>query len=149
MSCSVHKHPPEQRCGAKFFPSRCKMMDNETSTISVDRWSNRMIAVVTDNLEAIRALCRKYEVRSLDLFGSAATGAFKSESSDIDFVVDLGEYTPGTDFRYLDLIEELELLLSVPVQMTTVPSFKHDYFRTDIPAERANVYDARSRKQAA
>jgi predicted nucleotidyltransferase len=37
-----------------------------------------MIAVVTDNLEAIRALCRKYEVRSLDLFGSAVTGAFDS-----------------------------------------------------------------------
>jgi predicted nucleotidyltransferase len=53
-----------------------------------------MISLITDNLDAIRALCRQYGIRRLDLFGSAATGAFDPDTSDLDFVVDLGNILP-------------------------------------------------------
>lgn len=46
----------------------------------------RMNGLVEQNLGAIRALCQKYGVLRLDLFGSAATGAFDPETSDLDFI---------------------------------------------------------------
>jgi len=108
-----------------------------------------MITLIADNLEAIRDLCRTHGIRKLDLFGSAATGAFNPETSDLDFIVDLGEYTPGTDFRYIDLITDLESILGHSVQMITELSIRNDYFREAVDRQRENLYDARTRKQAA
>lgn len=108
-----------------------------------------MIALISDNLEAIRDLCRKHGIRKLDLFGSAATGSFDPESSDLDFIVDLGEYTAGTDFRYIDLIADLEAILGHTIQMITEPSIKNDYFREAVDRQRVNLYDAGTRQQAA
>ncbi len=111
--------------------------------------SNGMIALISDNLEAIRDLCREYGVRRLDLFGSAATGAFNPETSDIDFVVDLGEYTPGTADRFLDLIADLEDLLGYPVEMVTAPSIPNPYYRQAVDEQRMKVYETRDRPEAA
>jgi hypothetical protein len=43
--------------------------------------------IIESNLSAIAALCRRCAVRRLDLFGSAATGRFDLERSDLDFLV--------------------------------------------------------------
>jgi len=40
-----------------------------------------MIPLVADNKDAIVALCKRYGVRRLALFGSAATGAFDEATS--------------------------------------------------------------------
>lgn len=108
-----------------------------------------MIALISDNLEAIRDLCRQYGIRKLDLFGSAATGAFDPETSDLDFIVDLGEYSPGTADRFFSLIEDMEAFLGHAVQMITEPSIRNDYFREAVDRQRVNLYDAGTREQAA
>ena len=41
--------------------------------------------IVETNLPALQALCRRFGVRRLDLFGSAATGRFDPALSDLDF----------------------------------------------------------------
>ena len=46
-----------------------------------------MISLVADRSDEIAALCRRHQVQRLDLFGSAATGDFDPESSDLDFLV--------------------------------------------------------------
>ena len=43
-----------------------------------------MIPIVTNNRQAIADLCRTYGVYKLDLFGSATTGAFDPQTSDLD-----------------------------------------------------------------
>jgi uncharacterized protein len=53
-----------------------------------------MISLIEDHLEEIVALCREYGVARLEVFGSAATGAFDPGRSDVDFLV---EYAPDTD----------------------------------------------------
>lgn len=58
-----------------------------------------MIDLVANKRDEIAALCRKYNIKRLDLFGSAATGAFDPATSDLDFVVDLGEYESGVARR--------------------------------------------------
>jgi hypothetical protein len=58
---------------------------------------------------ALIALCRRHRVRRLDLFGSAATGAFDPERSDLDFLVEFEALEPGTYFdAYFGLREGLE-----------------------------------------
>lgn len=108
-----------------------------------------MIELIQENQQAIRNLCRQYGIRKLDVFGSAATGAFDPARSDIDFLVDLGEYTPGTAVRYLDLIADLEDLLGYPVQMVTRPSIRNPYFRQAVDAQRVTIYEVPDSEAAA
>lgn len=108
-----------------------------------------MIDLIRDNQQRIGDLCRQYGIRKLEVFGSAATGAFDPVRSDIDFLVDLGEYAPGTAVRYLDLIAELEDLLGYPVQMVTQPSIRSPYFREAVDAQRMTVYEAPDSEAAA
>ncbi len=108
-----------------------------------------MIAVISDNLEAIRDLCRKHGIRKLDLFGSAATGAFNPETSDLDFIVDLGEYTPGTADRLFDLIEDLEALLGFRIQMVTTRSITNPCFQQSIDEQRERLYEQTDRQAVA
>ena len=101
-----------------------------------------MIDLITDNLEAIRSFCREYGVRRLDIYGSAASGGFDRDASDVNFVVDLGDYVSGTAFRYLDLIADLEDLLGRDVHMVTEASFDDPLLNDIIASQRETVYEA-------
>lgn len=58
--------------------------------------------------EALAALCRLHGARRLELFGSAATGAFDPERSDLDALVQV-DSSPARPFdRYFGLKEALE-----------------------------------------
>jgi len=54
--------------------------------------------IVERNLPALTELCRRFGVRRLDLFGSAATGHFDPARSDLDFLVEF-EAPPAGGFR--------------------------------------------------
>ena len=108
-----------------------------------------MIPLIAENKDAIVALCRTYGIRKLDLVGSAATGTFDPATSDIDFVVDFGEYDHTVAERYLDLIAALEDLLGFRIGMITEPSIKNPYFRAAIDEQRITVYESRNGQAAA
>jgi uncharacterized protein len=108
-----------------------------------------MIDLVADKKTEIAALCRRFNIQRLDLFGSAATGDFNPATSDLDFVVDLGEYDDTVHRRYLDLIAELEDLLGYSVHMVTTVSIRNPYFREAVEEQRELVYEKRDRKEAA
>ena len=57
-----------------------------------------MISLISDNKQAIANLCREFQIKKLDVFGSASTGAFDSDTSDLAFIVDLGEYNFCTSY---------------------------------------------------
>jgi hypothetical protein len=46
----------------------------------------------------LQALCRRFHLRRLDLFGSAARGDFDPECSDFDFVVEFDRSAPQHPF---------------------------------------------------
>lgn len=52
-----------------------------------------MIDFIEHNREALIALCEETEIAGLWLFGSAATGMWDPEKSDLDFLFDVGETT--------------------------------------------------------
>lgn len=97
-----------------------------------------MIALVEQHLEAIRALCEEFGVRSLELIGSAATGAFEPERSDLDFLV---EYSPDYDFgpwlaRHQELAERLSELLGRPVDLVMLSAVRNPYVIRSIDQAR-------------
>ena len=108
-----------------------------------------MIALVADKQDEIAALCRRLGVRKLDVFGSAVTGEFNPKTSDIDFVVDLGEYDDTVGARYMDLAVALEELLERPVDLITEPSIRDPFFKATISDQRETLYEARDRQAVA
>jgi predicted nucleotidyltransferase len=67
---------------------------------------------------AIDAICRKYEVQRLRLFGSAARGE-DGPDSDLDLVVDFVKGARPGLFGLAELGEDLESLLGTRVDVTT------------------------------
>jgi uncharacterized protein len=101
-----------------------------------------MIDIVTQHRDQIAALCRQYGVLRLDLFGSAATGAFDPETSDLDFVADFADIdVPGYFGRYLGFADALETLFGRPVDLLTENMIGGPYFRQAVEATRQAVYD--------
>ncbi len=97
--------------------------------------------LVRHNRDAIADLARAYGVRSLDVFGSAVTGTFNAETSDIDFIVDFADMTPGIAKRYLDFAEALERLLGRPVDLMFAGPISNPYLRQSVQVSRARVFE--------
>jgi hypothetical protein len=74
---------------------------------------------IAEKREALAALCRRYGVARLEVFGSAARGAdFDPDKSDVDFLVEFephGGLTPRD--RFLGLADALEKLMGRPVDL--------------------------------
>jgi predicted nucleotidyltransferase len=103
---------------------------------------NRLLSIQFEvKRSAIAALCEKYDVTSLDLFGSATTDEWKPAESDLDFLVvfrrDAGR---GIADRYLGLAEDLESLFGRPVDLITPASIRNPYFRQRVETTRSRIY---------
>ena len=77
-----------------------------------------MIPAIEERAEELRRLCLRYGVLRLDLFGSAVTGRYDLEKSDLDFLV---EFQPSAFNAYADayfgLLEALGRLFERPVDL--------------------------------
>ena len=102
-----------------------------------------MIALLEQKKTAVIALCRQFNVERLDLFGSAASGEFHAESSDLDFVVRFANREPTGAYadRYLDFAEALERLFQRSVDLVTEQSIRNPYFRREVEATRQPIYE--------
>lgn len=100
-----------------------------------------MIDLIEEHRAEITALRRQYRVRRLDLFGSAATGHFDAETSDLDFIATFADTEkPGYARRYLHFAEALEALFGRPVDLLTEGSIRIPYFRQAVEATRQPVF---------
>ncbi len=76
-----------------------------------------MIADISLHREDLRDLCRRFHVRRLEVFGSAARGDdFDPARSDLDFLVEFAA-REGDLARFLDFKEALEALLARRVDL--------------------------------
>ena len=104
-----------------------------------------MIApLVAEHADEIAELCRRYQVRKLDLFGSAATDQFDPETSDVDFLV---TYQPDADLgpwvsRFLEFENALAELLGRPVDLVFDQEFRNPYFRKAVEQSRTPFHEA-------
>lgn len=114
------------------------------------RGKRRVNPLVEQHREAILALCQTYGVRRLELFGSAATGAFDPERSDIDLLV---EYPPGYDFgpwlsRFQEFEESLADLLGRNVDLVMTSALENPWFNREAAKSRTVICDASQISQA-
>jgi len=98
--------------------------------------------ILTENLEAITELCRKYQVIQLDAFGSVLTSEFGPES-DVDFVVKFYRDSETNAFhQYFELKEALEHLLKRPVDLVCGEGLRNSAFRSVLEESRSPLFAA-------
>jgi uncharacterized protein len=99
-------------------------------------------------IDQLRMLCRRFGVRRLELFGSAATGDFDAGRSDFDFVVDFGDRAVSLFDDYFGLKNALEALYGRPVDLVMTGAMRNPYFIKSVNATRRLVYAAEDAQAA-
>lgn len=94
--------------------------------------------------EALSDICRRFHVRRLDLFGSAATGrGFDPARSDLDFLVTFHELGSASYAdMWFGLQEALETLAGRPVDLVSDGAIKNPYLRRRVDSERRLLFEA-------
>jgi len=94
-------------------------------------------ALLSDKLEPLRALCARFGVERLELFGSAARGEFDPTSSDLDFIVHMkGRREPGYARRFYEFAEAIEALYGRRVDLLTELMIKNPTFKAEVEKDR-------------
>jgi uncharacterized protein len=101
-----------------------------------------MHQLIEQRRDEIALLCRRYDVRRLEVFGSAARGAdFDPAASDADFLVD---FEPASDLspleQFFGLAQALGHLLGRPVDLVEPGAIKNPFIRAAINETREVVY---------
>ena len=100
-----------------------------------------MIAEIRDKQQEIAALCERFEVIRLGVFGSAARKDFDPSKSDLDFLV-LFDRRDDADYldRFFGLLWALEALFDRPVDLVTELSLRKPRLRTAIEQDLESLY---------
>ena len=100
--------------------------------------------LVTQHLEEVRALCEKYRVKRLAIFGSAVKGTFDPKRSDLDFVVEFDDALWGSEgwHAYFGLKFALEDLFARNVDLVEWSAVKNPYFRQILELTQRDLYAA-------
>jgi len=104
-----------------------------------------MIEDVALRRPELRTLCRRFHVRRLDLFGSAARGGdFDPARSDLDFLVEFDRSDPRAMAfgAYFDFKEALEELFGRSVDLVEASAVRNPYLKASIEASREAVFEA-------
>jgi len=102
-----------------------------------------MVAILKDKREAIAALCIKYSVVRLYVFGSAIRDDFRSGESDIDLLVEFAPIGGHAKMHaYFDMLEELQELLGVKVDLVMAGAVRNEYISREIEATKQVLYAA-------
>ena len=103
------------------------------------------VGLIAEKHSAVAEVCRRFNVRRLELFGSAAGQCdFDPEHSDLDFLV---EFAPEQDLgpwlkHYFDLQAELEGLFNRRVDLVMASAPSNPLFIDQINRTRQLVYAA-------
>ena len=102
-----------------------------------------MVSQIDRYRAEIEKSCRRYHVRKLEVFGSAASGEFDPETSDIDFLVMFEELEPGVYAdAYLGFYESLTELFDRRIVLVSATAITNPYFLESIRRNRETLYAA-------
>ena len=103
-----------------------------------------MIQEIARRRDELQTLCRRFHVRRLDLFGSAARGDFEPDRSDIDLLVEFDhDLREAFSLRtYLGLKEALEELLGRSVDLVESGAVHNPYLKASIESALEPLFEA-------
>jgi predicted nucleotidyltransferase len=102
-----------------------------------------MVAPIAERRAELEALCVRFGVKRLDLFGSAAAeDAFDPATSDLDFIV---EYPTGHDLGpwmrdYFAFRDAISTLCGRPVDLVMSSAMKNPHFIREANRARRTLY---------
>jgi len=102
-----------------------------------------MHQLLTNNIKNLQALCRKYKVCRMYVFGSVNTDAFTPQS-DIDFLIafeegiSIAEYTDN----YFALQYALREMFGREIDLVTENSLSNPYFIQEVEQTKELIYAA-------
>lgn len=92
------------------------------------------------NIDKIVALCEKYKVAKLWVFGSILTPHFNDES-DVDFsVIFHYDQIPDLFLTFFDFNDELQSLLKRKVDLVDETAIRNSYFRSELDNTKRLIY---------
>jgi predicted nucleotidyltransferase len=98
---------------------------------------------IQERINDLAALCAKYRVRQLALFGSALGEEFDPATSDLDFLVEFYPMTPKQHAdSYFGLLKDLQRLFAMPVDLVEPGPIRNPYLRQAIEETRMVLYEA-------
>ena len=104
-----------------------------------------MVGVIEEHRERLETLCRRHHVRRLEVFGSAADGTFRPESSDLDFLVEFVPLSPAEHYEaFFGLWEDLRSLFGRKVDLVEAEAMRNPYFIRAVNESRQPVYATES-----
>ena len=100
--------------------------------------------VIEMNMEKIIALCKKYRVAKLWVFGSILTSRF-NDDSDVDFSVNFDSeaiHREGLDWAdtFFDFMHELESLFGRRIDLVCDNAVKNKVFREELDSTKQLIY---------
>ena len=103
-----------------------------------------MAPLIERNREAIVALCKRYGITRLDVFGSAARGTdFDEATSDADFFYDIDVSRATLVDDYFGFLESMEALLGRSVDLIDIEQIaRKPYFVEATQADRTVLFAA-------
>jgi uncharacterized protein len=127
--------------GQRFAVRRTRARSRHA--IGDSSWERRMIADISSRRDELREVCRRFQVRRLELFGSAARDDFDPARSDLDFLV---EFQPVPVGAYADaffgLKESLEQLFGRPVDLVAAAAIRNPYLGESVNRAKTLLYAA-------
>lgn len=97
--------------------------------------------LILDNMQSIIALCKKYKVKALYVFGSILTPRF-NDKSDVDFSAvfnhDSDPLVAGENF--MNFYMDLETLMGRKIDLVDEDFIKNKYFREELNETKQLIY---------
>ncbi len=102
-----------------------------------------MAPQVQEHLADVVGLCRRFNVRQLDLFGSAATEHFDPARSDIDLLIAFARSKdPEAAPPYFEVLAALEDLFGRKVDLVDIRAARNPYLINEALKHRVTLYAA-------
>lgn len=96
--------------------------------------------LIETNIQKIAALCKKYKVNKLFVFGSILTNRF-NDNSDVDLVVSFNKAEVSDYFdNYFDFKYALEELFGREVDLLEEQTIKNQYLKKNVDATKILIY---------
>lgn len=99
--------------------------------------------ILAEHSAALRQLCERYGVHRLEIFGSATTGDFDPERSDLDFLVQFTNPSAHNSAdNYFGLMTALEDLFGRRIDLVFADAIRNPYFLQKVNTQRRVLYAA-------
>ncbi len=105
-----------------------------------------MIEAVASRNAVLEALCEARGVRRLALFGSAVKGTWREGTSDLDFLVDIGDCDDRVGRRFMGFLAGLDRMFGDGFDIVSEAAVTSDAFRAELQRTAVSLYERRDER---